>query len=319
MHPVIEATSVNKSFDNVHGVRDLTLTIPPGQMMAFVGPNGAGKTTFLKLLIGHLMPTSGTLNLWGQQSFPAKVESLRRTACVIDDYEPPWGTTVGSILSLKAATCGSFDEVLARQMLFEMKIERYRFWHRLSKGQQKWVLATAALASRADLYVMDEPAAGLDPMARRRFFTLLSEQVREHGAAAIVASHILEDLERFTDTVAMIVHGQVRVCLSLERMRDEVREVEVCRDFTIDSLPPGTQVLSHHELPQSRLLWLWHHEQLDADTPLEGELQRKHVGLNGLYSAIATNESATDLHAPSEDSGDHRITEDGEQDETDQP
>ena len=286
MTTVVATESLGRSFGSIRALHDISLTIPQGQITALIGPNGAGKTTLLKLLMGHLVPAAGIARLWGDVAYPPSPSHAGRVACVLDRYEPPMGTLVGSILKLRQCASHGFDWSLAESLCREQGIDLNRFWHRLSKGQRRWVLTTAALASRAELYLLDEPADGLDPAARRRLFGLMRRQVEEYGATVLVASHILEDLERAADSVAVLVQGEIRLTIALEQMRDEIRAVEVGNGFDVSSIPSAIRVLAQRELPDSSLLWLWCHEGLFADEALEGEVQRWPVSLTDLYFAL---------------------------------
>ncbi|MGZ0164826.1 MAG: ATP-binding cassette domain-containing protein [Planctomycetales bacterium] len=296
MNPTVETVGLSRHFGDIQALRELSLTIPRGQVTALVGPNGSGKTTLLKLLLGHLAPTSGEARLWGRAAYPVKANDpgdttgAGRVTCLLDRYEPPFGTTVRAILKLQRCAAAEFDWELAEQLCGEQNIRLSRLWHRLSKGQRRWILATAALASRADLYLLDEPADGLDPTARRRMYGLMKQQALQNDATVVVASHILEDLERCADHVAILVKGELRMSASLERMRDEVREIEISADFNSDLLPPGVQILARRETGDTAVLWLWHHEQLSVDDCIPGEIQRRKVGLTALYFALTCAE-----------------------------
>lgn len=293
MNPIVETAGLSRHFGDVLALNDLSLTIPRGQVTALVGPNGSGKTTLFKLLLGHLAPTTGEARLWGRAAFPVKARepvdataSGMRVACLLDRYEPPIGTTVGAVLKLRRCVSVEFNWELAEELCQEQNIPLKRFWHRLSKGQRRWVLATATLASRAKLYLLDEPADGLDPTARRKLYGLMKQQALQNDATVVVASHILEDLERCADYVAVLMNGELRMSASLEQMRDEVREVEISANFDTDLLPPGVQILARRETGDTAVLWLWHHEQLSVDDCLPGEIQRRKVGLTALYFAL---------------------------------
>jgi len=299
MNPTVETVGLSRRFGDVLALKNLSLTIPRGQVTALVGPNGSGKSTLFKLLLGHLAPTSGEARLWGREAFPVRARepvdgttSGMRVACLLDRYEPPIGTTVRAVLKLRRCASVEFNWELAEQLCREQNIPLSRFWHRLSKGQRRWVLATATLASRAELYLLDEPADGLDPTARRKLYGLIKQQALQNDATVIVASHVLEDLERCADYVTMLIDGELRMSASLEQMRDEIREVEFSADFDTDLLPAGTQILARRETGDTAILWLWHHEQLSVDDCIPGEILRRKVGLTALYFALTGADGA---------------------------
>ena len=292
-HLVVETVDLHRNFGNTKALRGVSLTVPPHQVLALVGPNGAGKSTLLKLLLGHLVPTSGDARVWGHNTYPPAIQIAGRVASVCDGHQPPRGTTVQGILNLNQGAVARFDARLATELCCEREIGTNRFWHALSKGQRRWVLIAAAVASHADLYLLDEPADGLDPTARRRLYGLLRELADEQGATVIVASHILSDIERSADHIAVLIQGRLYLSISLEQMREEVREIEVTRDFDTDDLPAGVELLVQRELGSSRLLWVRHHELLHVENSLPDEIQRRSVGLDDLYAALTSQPDST--------------------------
>jgi len=297
----VQIESLCRDFGQLRALDDATLSIPQGEIVALVGPNGAGKTTLLKLLAGLLEPTTGEARLWETPSFPPAGAVLRRMACLLDGCEPPRRVRIRDLVTLKAGAVSEFDRSLACTLFEKRELGLKHRWHTLSKGQKRWVLAVLAIASGADLLLLDEPADGLDPAARRDLYGLLREVVGERQTTVILASHILADVERVADRVVFLDHGQIRLDESLETLREEVREVELETPLAPADLPQVTDLLGRRETDGGTLVWLRYRDVRRADEPLEGELQRRSVSLEDLYLAVME-------HGAPSDAGDPRVS-----------
>lgn len=294
----VRIESLCRDFGRLRALDGVSLKIPQGEIVALVGPNGAGKTTLLKLLAGLLQPTSGEARLWDIPTFPPARAALGRLACLLDGCEPPRPVRIRDLVSLKAGAVSEFDRSLANSLFEKRGLGPKRRWHTLSKGQKRWVLAVLAIASHADLLLLDEPADGLDPAARRDLYGLLRGVVDERQTTVLLASHILADVERVADRVVFVDRGQVRLDESLETLREEVREVELdTRIGSADHLPHAAELLGCRETPGGTLVWLRYRDVGRIDEPLAGEIHRRSVGLEDLYLAVMENGDRSDDRA----------------------
>lgn len=299
--PVVEIMQLVREFGAKRAINDLSLELSVGRILALLGPNGAGKTTLLKLLAGLLMPTEGEARVLGAPSFPQSRAIASRVGCVLDGVEPPARALVRHVLQLKASAVTSFDAARARQLCEAHDIQLKQRWRTLSKGQKRWVLAVSALVSGAELLLLDEPADGLDPVARQELYGLLRAEVNNRETTVIVASHILSDVEKVADEVGIVKDGQLQLQGDLEDLRDRVREIEFASELPItSSLPPATRVLGRDESAGSRILWLEYENADEADTPLANEVQRRAVNLERLYFAITQHREEPHADAVSE-------------------
>ena len=294
---VVQIESLRRDFGRLHALDGVSLNIPAGEITALVGPNGAGKTTLLKLLAGLLEPTSGEVRLWGTRSFPPAGTVLKRMACLLDGCVPPRRVRIRDLVGLKAGAVESFDRSQVYSLCARRELDPKRRWHTLSKGQKTWVLVALAIASGADLLLLDEPADGLDPVARRELYALLREAVEERQTTVLIASHILADVERAADRVVFIDQGCVRLAELLETLREEVREVEVEASLTPGDVPETVQLLGQRQTAEGTLVWLRYRDTARADQPLAGELQRRSIGLEDLYLAVMTHSGPADDRA----------------------
>jgi ABC-2 type transport system ATP-binding protein len=185
---------------------------------ALVGPNGAGKTTLLQLAVGTSSPTAGEIQTlgWSPRRDPLMV--LPRIGFVAQDHPLYRGFTLAELLRFGRRMNGRWDDDLARKRLEGLDLELSQRVGKLSGGQQAQVALTLALAKRPELLLLDEPAASLDPLARREFLSALMEAAAEEGVAVVLSSHILAELERVCDHIVILSQARVVLAGSTEEI-----------------------------------------------------------------------------------------------------
>lgn len=285
---IIKTEKLCRNFDSVCAVDRISMSLKQGQILAIIGPNGAGKTTLLKLLLGLIAPDEGHAEVLGQPCFPPRASATKRIATLLETYQPPYGARIRDLLSLKAGTGSGLDIQRATELVKQKGHKLNNTWHTLSKGQGRWVLSAIALASNPDLLIMDEPADGLDPSSRRQLYALIREEVNRWDTTALITSHILPDVERIADEVAIIDHGRLLFHASLEDLREQVREVELSlpEGLSPAELPEGTELLGQKISLQTTLAWIRHHDGKPDETTLPGELRRRPANLEQIYMAL---------------------------------
>ena len=213
--PALEASGLTKRYRRGRplALDDVTLTVPPGAFVALVGPNGAGKSTLIRSFMAFERPTAGTARVMG-----IDVRRDPRGALGAIGYV---GQTPGLYrelsardhLVLAAALRPSFDRDGAERRLEALGIDVAVSAAQLSGGQQAQLGLALALGTRAPVLLLDEPLASLDPLARRDFLTVVADAVAQ-GTTALLASHIVGDLEGFCDRVVIL--APARVCLDAD-------------------------------------------------------------------------------------------------------
>ena len=223
---VISADHVSKWYGQVIGLNDVTLEVSPG-ITGLLGPNGAGKSTFMKLITGQLKPSKGTIRVFGEPIWQNPALYHRIGFCPEQDafYERMTGLEwVSALVRLNGASEESAI-ALARQAI-EMvdladaagkKIGAY------SKGMRQRIKMAQALAHDPELLILDEPLAGMDPIARRRTIRLIKEWGRS-GRSVIVSSHILHEIESMTSTILLINQGRILAEGDVHQIRDLIDE-----------------------------------------------------------------------------------------------
>ena len=212
--PAVEAASLSKRYGKTWGLRDCSLSLPTGRVVALVGPNGAGKTTLLHIATGLLRPTGGTISVLG--STPGEDAALLpRVSFVAQDVPLYRSFTVRDMLTFGERMNPTWDQELAFDRLQALSIPMSQKVSTLSGGQRAQVGLAVALAKRPELLLLDEPLASLDPLARRDFLATLMENVADHGVSVVLSSHLVADLERVCDYLVVLRHGEVAIAADI--------------------------------------------------------------------------------------------------------
>lgn len=201
MDNAIEANALGKRYGRRWALADCTLTVPAGQVVGLVGPNGAGKTTLLELVVGLLRPTTGTI-------------TVRQRAGFVAQGAPIYGDlSVADHVRMGRALNKHWDGGFARRRLEEAGLDPRQRAGRLSGGQRAQLALALAVAKRPGLLVLDEPAANLDPLARREFLDSVAEAVSTSaaGTTVVFSSHLVADLERACGYLILLAGAQVRL------------------------------------------------------------------------------------------------------------
>ena len=206
----LEASFLGRRYGGTWVLRDCSLSLPTGRVVALVGPNGAGKTTLLHLATGLLQPSSGSIRVLGEVP-GANPEILGRVGFVAQEMPLYASFTVAEMLRLGEQMNRSWDQDLAVGRIESLDIPLTQKVGTLSGGQRSQVSLAIALAKLPELLLLDEPLASLDPLARRDFLAALMESVADHGVSVVLSSHLVADLERVCDHLVVLRNGQVAV------------------------------------------------------------------------------------------------------------
>ena len=226
MTAVLRAEGLGHRYGHRHGrrvwgLRDCTVAVPAGRVVALVGPNGAGKTTLLNLAAGLLRPTTGTVQITGA----APARRLDRIGYVAQDA-PLWPRLrVADVVEVGRCLNPRFDATLATQRIRRLDIPRRAHITTLSGGQRAQVALTLVLAKQPELLLLDEPLANLDPLARREFLSSMFAACTEAGAAVLFSSHVVAELERICDHLIVLRAGRVRLAGDIDQLRQNHRIV----------------------------------------------------------------------------------------------
>jgi ABC-2 type transport system ATP-binding protein len=214
---VIETNGLGKRYRRKWALRDCTLTIPGGHIVALVGPNGAGKTTMLTMSVGLARPTEGAVTVLN--GLPAgSPDALDRIAFVAQDAPLYKNLPAGDMLHVAANLNTRWDQGYATARLERLAIPLRQKVGELSGGQKAQLALTVALARRPVLLVLDEPLAALDPVARDDFLASVVEAAEQDGVSVVLSSHVLAELERVATYLIVLARGEVRVAAATEEL-----------------------------------------------------------------------------------------------------
>jgi ABC-2 type transport system ATP-binding protein len=203
------------------GLRDCDVDVPAGRVVALVGPNGSGKTTLMSMAAGLLPATEGIVEAAG--AVPA--QRLDRIGFVAQDA-PLWPRLrVADVLHIGRCMNRGFDAVMAAERIGRLDIRPRARISALSGGERAQVALTLVLAKRPELFLLDEPMANLDPLARREFLGSMFEACHETGATVVYSSHAVAELERVCDYLIVLRTGRVRLVGDIDELRSRHRVV----------------------------------------------------------------------------------------------
>lgn len=201
-------------------LRELDVEVPAGSIVALVGPNGAGKSTLVRLCLGFELPDAGTVRVFGWEPRRHRAKALGMIGYVPQSISLWRDLSVDEHLVLARAARRWFDHDYARRLVGSVGVEPSAAVRELSGGQQTQVALALALATRAPLLLLDEPLAGLDPLARRDFLGMLFAHVRQEGVTVILSSHLIADLEPVADWLLLLAHGRLVLSGPIDEIRN---------------------------------------------------------------------------------------------------
>lgn len=208
-------------------VRDLTFEVPEGSITALVGPNGSGKTTFIRACLGFEPPNEGQVLVYGQDPRRSRSKAVAAIGYVPQQSALYRGLTIGDHFIIARAARRGFDREVAGRRISSVGLSEDRVVGELSGGEQAQVGLALALGTRASLLLLDEPLANLDPLARRHFLTALVDDVTRRGATAVLASHVVTDVEQACDRLMVFAGGRLVLHSSISAATREFRTVKM--------------------------------------------------------------------------------------------
>jgi ABC-2 type transport system ATP-binding protein len=244
---------LGKRYGRHWALSDCTLQVPAGHVVGLVGANGAGKTTLLHLAVGLAEPTAGTITAL-DEDVAATPAQLARVGFVAQDTPLYPSLSVAEHLRLGAALNPGWDAALARARIARLGLDRAQRAGTLSGGQRAQLALTLAIAKRPELLVLDEPAASLDPLARREFLQGLMEFTAEHTVSVVLSSHLVADLERVCDYLILLADGRLQLAGEVDELLATHRRLHGPRREGM-GLPASLRVIEgRHTERQSTLL-----------------------------------------------------------------
>ncbi|MBM7553127.1 ABC transporter ATP-binding protein [Thalassobacillus pellis] len=219
---VLRTSNLTKHYGKVKALNGVDIEVRKGEVFGFIGPNGAGKSTTLRILLGILKATKGDAQIFGKDVWHDAVELHKRIAYVPGDVNLWPNLTGGEVIDLFVKMRGGSRTKKREELIHKFQFDPSKKCRSYSKGNRQKVALIAAFSSDADLYILDEPTSGLDPLMERVFQECVME-VKQEGKSVLLSSHILSEVERLCDRVAIIREGKIIETGSLAEMRHLTR------------------------------------------------------------------------------------------------
>ncbi len=247
---LLKAEGVCKAYGGKPVLTDLDLTIEPGKIYGLIGRNGAGKTTLLGILTAQNTMDRGSVTYDGQHVW--ENQQALDHICFSRELQPTLFTGQNNLkvkhyLKAAATFWPHWDQAYADRLMAEFKLEPKKKIYQLSKGQMSMITILLALASRAPITILDEPVAGLDVVARERFYQLLVEDYTETGRTFIVSTHIIEEAASVFEQVIILDQGRILENCPTEELVEQFHFISGHED-EVDRVCRGLQILSTHQM-----------------------------------------------------------------------
>jgi len=219
--PVLEFENIHRAYQRgVDVLKGVTFTVAAGEVVGLLGKNGAGKTTLIRIAMGMLEAQRGRVRVFGLDPRQDPLPVKRQVGYVSEDQILPDFLRVSEIIKLHRDLFANWDAALEAQLTRRFTIDLQQKIKNLSKGQARQVALLCAVCHRPDLLLLDEPAGGLDPAARREFLETSIQMLNESGTTILFSSHYMSDVERLAARVVMLHGGRVLIDNHLDDLRE---------------------------------------------------------------------------------------------------
>ena len=222
---VIDIRHLSRSFGKTEALRDVSLEVPRGGVFGLIGSNGAGKTTLIKHILGSHYAQSGSVSVFGLDPVREPVKVLGRIGYMSEDRDVPSWMRVQELIDFTSTFYPSWDSAYVNELLQIFELDSKQKIRTLSRGQTARVCLLVALAHRPELLVLDEPSSGLDPVIRRDILAAIVRTTAEDGRTVLFSSHLLDEVERLADRVALLHQGRILLADSLETVIESFHRI----------------------------------------------------------------------------------------------
>jgi len=235
---VLRLQGVQKKFGSLKVLDDLSLSVHQGEVFGFLGRNGAGKSTAIRLLMGITKMEGGSIELFGRPLHKDLIGVRQRVGYVAQDQNMyPW-MSPNVISKFVRGFYPRWDQARYTQLLNDFALPPKRRIGAFSGGMKAKLALTLALATRPELLILDEPTAGMDPVARREFLDLVREQTVKDGASTFFSTHLIDEIEAVADRIGIVENGKTIYEGSLEPLRNSIAQWSIgLSDYVPGSLP----------------------------------------------------------------------------------
>jgi len=235
--PIVEVHRVTRQFGSKTALDDLSLAVPRGGVFGLIGGNGAGKTTLIKHILGMLRAQTGSVRVFGLDPVENPVGTLGRIGYLSEDRDLPNWMRVGELLRYTQAFFPTWDDTYAEELRQAFDLDGNAKVKTLSRGQRARAGLLVALAHRPELLVLDEPSSGLDPVVRRDILGAIIRTIADEGRTVLFSSHLLDEVERVADRVAIIHQGRILLTAPMDEIKENHRRMTLRFDESLERAP----------------------------------------------------------------------------------
>lgn len=219
---IIEIHNLKKNFGKFKALKDVNLTVKKGEVHGFIGPNGAGKSTTIRILLGLLRKSSGTVHVMNKDPWEDAVALHSKLVYVPGDVSLWPDLTGGEIIDFLGRIHGGLDLNKKKELIDSFQLDPTKKSSTYSKGNRQKVALIAAFSCNAELYLFDEPTSGLDPLMEVIFQEYVGK-LKKKGKTVLLSSHILSEVESLCDQVSIISNGKIVETGTLDQMKHLTR------------------------------------------------------------------------------------------------
>ena len=223
----LQTRQLLKTYEGRTVLDRVTLDVPQGAVLGLIGRNGAGKSTLLRCLLGLIEPGGGEAFVFGEPALAMTDRSKQRLGYVPQQPDALAWLQIGEMLDFVGRFYPHWDSAYVDATLDRWELPRNRALAKLSPGERQRVALIRALASQPDLLVLDEPAASLDPVARRDLLRQIVARAGESGTTVVFSTHIVSDLERVASHVAFLHQGKLLLNAPLDDLKERVARITI--------------------------------------------------------------------------------------------
>ncbi|MDA1230138.1 MAG: ABC transporter ATP-binding protein [Planctomycetota bacterium] len=223
--PIVEVQRLTRQFDHNVALNDLSLSVPRGGVFGLIGGNGAGKTTLNRHLLGMLRAQTGSVRIFGMDPVENPVSVLGRIGYLSEDRDLPNWMRIHELMRYTQAFYPNWDPKYADELREAFDLDPKAKVKGLSRGQRARAGLLVALAHRPDFLVLDEPSSGLDPVVRRDILGAIIRTIADEGRTVFFSSHLLDEVERVADRVAIIHQGKILLTATMDDIKETHRRM----------------------------------------------------------------------------------------------
>ena len=246
MESVIKVDRLSHNYGKKQALDGVSFEIAKGRVFGLVGENGAGKTTLIKHILGSLCPDNGKITVFGIEPTKNPPAVLSRIGYLSEDRDLPMWMRVGELMRYTRAFYPSWDESYAEDLRKQFRLDLDMKVRNLSRGGKARAGLLVALAHRPELLLLDEPSSGLDAVSRHDILAVVVRSVAEEGRTVVFSSHLLDEVERVADDVAMFHDGHLELLTPMDELRATHQRMIVELSEPADTFPRVPGVLHAH-------------------------------------------------------------------------